>query len=140
MRSTAACCAPVRSLARRPQPEPGARDAALAILDQVESGHAPAAALLARIPSRMAARDRALATTLVNGVLRRRSDLDRLIARVSSRPPADIDPPVLEALRLALYQILFLDRIPASAARFASLSQRSLKGCPSWPRTHSQVT
>ncbi len=64
----------------------------------------------------MAARDRALATTLVNGVLRRRSDLDRLIARVSSRPPADIDPPVLEALRLALYQILFLDRIPASAA------------------------
>ena len=70
----------------------------------------------------MPARDRALATTLVNGVLRRRSDLDRLISRVASRPPADIDPPVLEALRIALYQVLFLDRIPAPAAVDASVS------------------
>jgi 16S rRNA (cytosine967-C5)-methyltransferase len=100
----------------RTPPETDARGAAFAILQRVAAGPGQAAALLARLPPRMPARDRALATTIVNGVLRRRADLDRAIARVASRPPAEIDPPVLEALRIALYQVLFLDRVPAPAA------------------------
>jgi 16S rRNA (cytosine967-C5)-methyltransferase len=61
-------------------------------------------------------RERHLATTLVYGVLRQRRALDRLIEKASERPLQDIDPPVLIGVRLALYQILFLTRVPRSAA------------------------
>lgn len=61
-------------------------------------------------------KDRALATELVYGVLRWRGRLDWMINRFSKTPLHRIDPFVLSALRLGLYQILFLSRIPDSAA------------------------
>lgn len=61
-------------------------------------------------------RERHLATTLVYGVLRQRRALDRLIEKSSQRPLGEIDPPVLIGARLALYQILFLTRVPRAAA------------------------
>jgi 16S rRNA (cytosine967-C5)-methyltransferase len=64
----------------------------------------------------MEERERALATEIVYGVLRRRLILDRLIGAASTRPLGDIDPVALGALRVGLYQILFLDRIPHPAA------------------------
>jgi 16S rRNA (cytosine967-C5)-methyltransferase len=61
-------------------------------------------------------RDRALATELVLGVLRWRGRLDWVIDHLSKTPVHKMDPLVLDIVRLGLYQILFLARIPVSAA------------------------
>lgn len=60
--------------------------------------------------------DRGLCTEIVLGVLRWRSALDSAIAAVSDKNLPSLDPEVLTALRIAAYQIRFLDRIPARAA------------------------
>lgn len=60
--------------------------------------------------------DRALAHELVLGVLRRQLWLDRLIEFYANRKIAGMDMGVRIALRIALYQMRFLSRIPASAA------------------------
>jgi len=61
-------------------------------------------------------RDRALAVQLVQGVLRWQIRLDWIISQYVRFPFKKIDSSVLNILRLALFQILFLDRIPESAA------------------------
>jgi 16S rRNA (cytosine967-C5)-methyltransferase len=61
------------------------------------------------------ARDRALATELVTGTLRWRGAIDFQLARLSGKPLNRLDPEVLDALRLAAYQLLYLERVPASA-------------------------
>jgi 16S rRNA (cytosine967-C5)-methyltransferase len=60
--------------------------------------------------------DHGLATELVMGVLRWRSLLDKHIAERSSQKLGRLDVEVLTALRLAAYQLLFLDRVPQRAA------------------------
>ncbi len=60
--------------------------------------------------------DRALATQLVYGVFRRRGTLDVLLRHVVARPPRDVEPLLWEALRLGVFQLLFLSRIPAYSA------------------------
>lgn len=60
--------------------------------------------------------DHALTTELVMGVLRWQSFLDSEISRHSSQPLAKLDLEVLIALRLALYQLIWLNRIPFHAA------------------------
>jgi 16S rRNA (cytosine967-C5)-methyltransferase len=60
--------------------------------------------------------DHGLATELVMGVLRRRSALDEEITQSSSQAVSKLDLEVLTALRLALYQLRKLDRIPPRAA------------------------
>jgi 16S rRNA (cytosine967-C5)-methyltransferase len=79
----------------------------------------------------LAQRDRALATELVYGVLRWRGRLDWIIGKLSNTPIHKIDPSVLHALRLGLYQILFLTRIPPSAAVNESVELVKV-GSPSW--------
>ena len=66
--------------------------------------------------SRLEERDRALLTELVYGVSRWRARLDWHIDQLSKTKPDRIAPEVRVLLRLALYQILFLDRIPHHAA------------------------
>ncbi len=61
-------------------------------------------------------RDKNLLTELVNGVIRHRLSLDTLISSFSKIPFKKIEPWVLYALRMGLYQIVYLDRIPVSAA------------------------
>ena len=62
------------------------------------------------------ARDLGLATQLSFGTVQRVSTLDHVIERLARRPPAKLDAPVLAALRLGVFQLTFLDRIPAHAA------------------------
>lgn len=50
------------------------------------------------------------------GVLRWRSLLDSQIAKSSAQPLSKLDPEILTALRLAVYQLRWLSRIPARAA------------------------
>lgn len=91
---------------------------ALRVLSRVEQVRAYADlslhAALAR--SQLAAADRALATELVYGTLRWRGRLDYLLAHVSDRTLDELDPLVLSTLRVGAYQLVFSDRIPASAA------------------------
>jgi 16S rRNA (cytosine967-C5)-methyltransferase len=61
-------------------------------------------------------RDRALVTELVYGVLRWQGRLDWIINQQIKIKPDKVDLTVRLILRLAVYQLLFLDRIPAAAA------------------------
>jgi 16S rRNA (cytosine967-C5)-methyltransferase len=61
-------------------------------------------------------RDRALVTELVYGVLRWQGRLDWIINQQIKMKPDKVDLTVRLILRLAVYQLLFLDRIPAAAA------------------------
>lgn len=60
--------------------------------------------------------DAGLATQLTLGVLRWQRQLDFLIERQTGKPVSQLDFEVLLALRLGLYQLRFLTRVPASAA------------------------
>jgi 16S rRNA (cytosine967-C5)-methyltransferase len=61
-------------------------------------------------------RDRALATQLAYGTVQRRATLDALLERLTGRGLDRLEAPVLAALRLGAFQLLFLDRVPAHAA------------------------
>ena len=94
-----------------------ARAAAFDILLRVERESSYASELLhSRAYDRLSLPDHSLATELVMGVLRWLSVLDREIAKSSSQPLSKLDFEVLTALRLALYQLRWLDRIPPRAA------------------------
>src|SRR5437660_12858210 len=98
-------------------PVSSARVAAFEILMRIESTDAYASELLhsSRF-QKLSPADHGLLTELVMGVLRWRGVLDKKIAAHSSQPFARLDMEVLTALRLGMYQLLFLDRIPAHAA------------------------
>src|SRR3974390_1361072 len=98
-------------------PVSAARAAAFDILLRVETQDAYASELLhSERLDQLNSADRGLATELVMGTLRWRSRLDSSIAANSSRAIAKLDTQVLIALRIAVYQLMFLDRIPARAA------------------------
>jgi len=94
------------------------RRAAFEILVRIERDQAFADILIdGELSARpFPARDRALLTELVFGVLRRRGTLDYLVDLFSSRRSAKLERGVLTLLRLGLYQMFFLERIPVSAA------------------------
>src|SRR5437667_2558427 len=94
-----------------------ARVAAFEILLRVERENGYSSELLhsARY-SKLSPADHGLTMELVMGVLRWRSLLDAEIARFSSQKIDKLDAEVLTALRMAAFQIAFLDRVPARAA------------------------
>ena len=93
-----------------------ARAAAFNALRAVGTGRVDLGAALARAREGLAdSRDRALCSEIVTGTLRARDALDHQIARVYGRPLARLDDEVLMALRMGLYQLLYLERVPASA-------------------------
>jgi 16S rRNA (cytosine967-C5)-methyltransferase len=61
-------------------------------------------------------RDRALATALAYGAVQRRATLDHVAQQLLNRPLARLDPPVVAALRLGLFQLLFLGGVSDYAA------------------------
>ena len=92
-----------------------ARSAAFEILREVEAG-AFSSILLAAAEPKLKPPDRALTHELVLGVLRWQLWLDKLIEHYSKRAAESLDLPVRLSLRIGLYQLRFLERIPASAA------------------------
>ncbi len=98
-----------------------ARLAAFRILQQVETG-AFSSVLLAAEEPRLQPVDRALCHELVLGVLRWQLFLDRIVEHFSKRRVESLDAAVRIALRLGLYQLRFLTRVPASAAVNESVS------------------
>jgi 16S rRNA (cytosine967-C5)-methyltransferase len=94
-----------------------ARAAAFDILLRVERESSYASELLhSRTYQQLTRVDHSLTTELVMGVLRWRSLLDSQISQSSSQPLAKLDLEILTALRLALYQLGWLTRVPARAA------------------------
>ncbi len=95
-----------------------ARQLALQILYDIsyEGAYANLAlsAALSRVQS--AAADRAFCTELVYGTLRRQGTLDYILSRFCREKLAKLPPLILLALRLGAYQLLYMDKIPASAA------------------------
>jgi 16S rRNA (cytosine967-C5)-methyltransferase len=92
-----------------------ARTVAFDILLMVERGGYASDLLLTRTAT-LDSRDAGLASELVLGSLRVQAQLDFLIAHFSGHDAARLDPEVRIALRLAIYQIRYLTRIPGHAA------------------------
>lgn len=61
-------------------------------------------------------RDSALASALFYGVLEHRITLDWAISKYSSKPVNKLSGSVLDCLRLGIYQLVYMDKIPKSAA------------------------
>lgn len=98
-------------------PASPARTAAFHILLRVAEQDAYSSELLhSELLNPLSAADRGLCTEIVLGVLRWQSVLDLSISAVSDKNLRGLDPEVLIALRIAAYQIRFLDRVPARAA------------------------
>jgi 16S rRNA (cytosine967-C5)-methyltransferase len=61
-------------------------------------------------------RDRALAMRISFGTVQRRDSLDHIAGSLLRPRIEDLDPEVLAALRMGMYQLLYLDAVPAHAA------------------------
>lgn len=106
-----------------------ARYEALHILMRVERDRAFADIALehALERARLDPRDASLCTEIVYGTLRWRRHLDWRLAPHLNRPLAKLDPWVRALLRLTLYQLVFLDRVPRWAAVDEAVSVARLK-------------
>jgi 16S rRNA (cytosine967-C5)-methyltransferase len=91
-----------------------ARTVAFDILRRVESGSWASDLLLAH-SANLESRDAGLAAEIVFGVLRYRAQLDFLIEHYAGRRQK-LDPEVRIALRMGIYQLRYLERIPPHAA------------------------
>lgn len=95
------------------------RKTALDVLNTLNRGKKTLDSVLGDIPQDeryLSRRDRALFTAMIYGVLRWRRRLDHIITHFSNTPIQKIESGVLNILRLGLFQIIYLDRIPDSAA------------------------
>ncbi len=99
------------------RPVSSARRTAFEVLRRVEERRGEPASLLAGATYRtLSSADRDLAMEIVFGVLRRRASLDWVLNHHARRPLEEIDSTLLLALRIGLYQIRHLDRVPERAA------------------------
>ena len=80
--------------------------------------------------TRFTKRDRAFVQTLVYGVLRWRARIDWVIAHYSKTRLDKVDPKVLNILRLAIFQIIYLSRTPTSAAVNTSVEMAKALAAP----------
>lgn len=78
----------------------------------------------------LAVRERRFAHEASFGTVRMRGRLDHLLSLRLERDPAGLDPPVLDALRLGAYQLLFMDGVPAYAAVSQAVLQVRAAGSP----------
>jgi 16S rRNA (cytosine967-C5)-methyltransferase len=127
-------------------PVSAARKIAYDVLRRVEAEGAYATDVLhTDLGAGVRADDAALATEIALGVLRWRGLLDFLLQRALKKPVERLDLPVAIALRMGLYQLRFLERIPARAAvnesaelvksaRKSRLRHSSTQFCGAWQR------
>ncbi len=73
--------------------------------------------------------DNSLVSALVYGVLERTVTLDYCLSKHLTQPLKKLKPQVLTALRLGTYQLLFMDKIPQSAAVNESVTLVKKNGC-----------
>jgi 16S rRNA (cytosine967-C5)-methyltransferase len=103
-------------MARVPSPPSAAiapaRRCAYTVVRRVFEGGAYADQALQSEARELDTRDRSLAMRLAYGTVQRTGTLDHVIEQLAERPPGKLDPPVLAALRLGLYELLYLGGSP----------------------------
>jgi 16S rRNA (cytosine967-C5)-methyltransferase len=101
-----------------PSQNKSARFVAIKTLCELEKSRKPVKnifnGLLAEYP--LENNDRQLAVNIIYGILRKRESLDTMLQHLCSQPLRKLKPFIHQALRVGLYQLIFLDRIPESAA------------------------
>ena len=111
-----------------------ARESALRILTTLDKKKLTLDIVLddfTRKETRLDKRDLSLVNALVYGVLRWRAHIDFIIGHFSKSPLQKIHPEVLNVLRLGIFQIKFMDKIPESAAVNTSVNLAKKKA-PQW--------
>jgi 16S rRNA (cytosine967-C5)-methyltransferase len=93
-----------------------ARVAAFEILKRIEKERSFSSVLLPIYEENLTPVDRALCHELVLGILRKQIFLDKLIEKLTKKNSEKFDLEVILSLRLGIYQLLFLDKIPAYSA------------------------
>ena len=109
---------------------PNARDTALRVLVRCRTAGAWADAALAAQLRRdgLSGPEAALCSRIVYGVMQDRLLLDFYLGAYCSQKVDHLQPPLLEILRIGAYQILFLDKIPHSAAVNQAVEQAKDNG------------
>jgi len=99
-------------------PEMTARQAAVQALMRVnhEGGYSNLVLNETLKKAQLSQTDAAFASKLFYGALERRLTLDHIISSYSKKPVAKLTPAVADILRMSLYQLLYLDSVPDSAA------------------------
>jgi 16S rRNA (cytosine967-C5)-methyltransferase len=117
---------------RRSESAGGGRTLAQRVLRRVagENAFATLALGAALAESGLDTRERRLATELVYGVLRHQARIDRALAAMTPRGLAKVSPVALAILRVAAYELLFLDRIPAHATVSSAVTAVQKLGGP----------
>jgi 16S rRNA (cytosine967-C5)-methyltransferase len=92
-----------------------ARGCALVVTRRVFEQGAYADRVLAAEAAELDPRDRALATQIAYGTVQRRATLDHLAGELVRRPLERLEPVVLAAVRIGLFQLLYLERVPTHA-------------------------
>jgi 16S rRNA (cytosine967-C5)-methyltransferase len=106
-----------------------ARAAAYEVLRAVGSGAADLPHALAHARARLNdERDRALAGEIAAGTLRWQAAFDHIVAAIAKRPIARLDAEVADILRMGMFQLLHLDRVPASAVVHDAVSLTRVAG------------
>jgi 16S rRNA (cytosine967-C5)-methyltransferase len=107
-----------------------ARHAAYTVIRRVFEQGAFADRALHSAAAELDSRDRALAMTLAYGTVQRMRTLDQLLSGLVSRPLEKLDPAVLAALRLGVFQIVFLGGVSDYAAvnESVELAKRESRG------------
>jgi 16S rRNA (cytosine967-C5)-methyltransferase len=107
-----------------------ARACAYTVLRRVFEQGAYADRALTAAAAELAPRDRGLAMRLAYGAVQRKGTLDHLIEQLAERPVAALDPPLLAALRVGLYELLYLRGAPdyAVVADTVELAKTGARG------------
>lgn len=82
---------------------------------ELESAYANLALAAAFKRKQLSERDRAFVTYLVQGVIRHTSELDHTLVQLTDRPLEKLAPPLKMVLRIALFQLIHMKNLPASA-------------------------
>lgn len=109
-----------------------ARAAAIDILLGWQAENTPVDGFFNKLTAQLPPRDRGFTKTLVYGVLRQKQYLDFIIEHFSKHPLKKMKPRTLITLEIGVYQLLFLDRIPPSAAVHATVDTLKDAKQPRW--------
>lgn len=111
------------------------RSVAAWVVERTLASRAPCDTLLASAASRFDDRDQRLLREVVLGTLRWLRRIDDVLERAGNRPLEEVQPELHAVLRVATFQLLFLDRVPAHAAVSEAVDEalaRSHRGAASF--------
>lgn len=105
-----------------------ARQVAFSYLSKIERDNAYSNIILSEKDA-LSDRDRVLAHRIVKTVLERKITIDYNLSQYLTQPLKKLKPQVLTVLRMGACQLLFMDKIPASAAINESVKLTKKNGC-----------